>query len=120
MTKKRSPEFFSVKMEIFSGKTSFRNFFPRKFFALHQTRRQVSAPGYVTGWYMYMGEKRAMKFAIPRIWRQTTDHSSNCYFCMVDPIPHVVLARMRLRSVIQTFLLTLPQSHPAPSCLFPL
>src|SRR6218665_740105 len=38
---------------------------------------------YVTGWYR--GEKRAMKFAIPRIWRQPTDHSSNCYFCMVDP-----------------------------------
>ncbi|XP_076352880.1 uncharacterized protein LOC143248412 [Tachypleus tridentatus] len=29
--------------------------------------------------------KRAMKFAIPRIWREPTDHSSNCYFCMVDP-----------------------------------
>ena len=26
-----------------------------------------------------------MKFAIPRIWREPTDHSSNCYFCMVDP-----------------------------------
>ena len=38
---------------------------------------------HVTGWYK--GEKRAMKFAIPRIWRQPTDHSSNCYFCMVDP-----------------------------------
>ena len=38
---------------------------------------------YVTGWYR--GEKRAIKFAIPRIWRQPTDHSSNCYFCMVDP-----------------------------------
>ena len=38
---------------------------------------------YVTGWYR--GEKRAMKFAIPRIWREPTDHSSNCYFCMVNP-----------------------------------
>src|SRR6218665_1500028 len=38
---------------------------------------------YVTGWYR--GEKRAMKFAIPRIWLQLTDHSNNCYFCMVDP-----------------------------------
>src|SRR6218665_1140592 len=38
---------------------------------------------YVTGWYM--GKKRAMKFAVPRIWLQPTDHSSNCYFCMVDP-----------------------------------
>ncbi|KAM5182219.1 uncharacterized protein ACMZJ9_002594 [Mantella aurantiaca] len=35
------------------------------------------------GWYR--GEKRAMKFAIPRIWREPTDHSNNCYFCMVDP-----------------------------------
>ena len=26
-----------------------------------------------------------MKFAIPRIWWQPTDHSTNCYFCMVDP-----------------------------------
>ncbi|XP_076308217.1 uncharacterized protein LOC143223736 [Tachypleus tridentatus] len=25
-----------------------------------------------------------MKFAIPRIWREPTDHSSNCYFFMVD------------------------------------
>ncbi|XP_061433736.1 uncharacterized protein LOC133359273 [Lethenteron reissneri] len=35
------------------------------------------------GWYR--GEKRAMKFAMPRIRREPTDHSSNCYFCMVDP-----------------------------------
>src|SRR6218665_1840215 len=38
---------------------------------------------YVTG--LYRGEKRVMMFAIPRIWRQPTDHSSNCYFCMMDP-----------------------------------
>ncbi|XP_076327315.1 uncharacterized protein LOC143234118 [Tachypleus tridentatus] len=38
------------------------------------------------GWYR--GEKRAMEFAIPRIWRELTDHSSNCYFCMVDPSKH--------------------------------
>src|SRR6218665_1093915 len=38
---------------------------------------------YVTGWYR--GEKRAMKFAIPRIWPQPTDHVINCYFCRVDP-----------------------------------
>jgi hypothetical protein len=35
------------------------------------------------GWYR--GEKRVKKFANPRIWREPTDHSSNCYFCMVDP-----------------------------------
>lgn len=38
---------------------------------------------FILGWYR--GEKRAMKFAIPRIWREPSDHSSNCYFCIVDP-----------------------------------
>src|SRR6218665_1986366 len=37
---------------------------------------------YVIGWYR--GEKRAMEFAISRIWHQPTNHSSNCYFCKVD------------------------------------
>ncbi|XP_076346080.1 uncharacterized protein LOC143244746 [Tachypleus tridentatus] len=36
-----------------------------------------------TGWYR--GEKRVMKFATPRTWREPIDHSSNCYFCTVDP-----------------------------------
>ena len=35
------------------------------------------------GWFQ--GERRPMKFAIPRIWREPTDHSTNCYFCMADP-----------------------------------
>ncbi|XP_076314716.1 uncharacterized protein LOC143227058 [Tachypleus tridentatus] len=26
-----------------------------------------------------------MKFTITRIWREPSDHSRNCYFCMVDP-----------------------------------
>ena len=26
-----------------------------------------------------------MKFAVPRIWHEPSDHSSNCYFCVVDP-----------------------------------
>ncbi|XP_042889698.1 zinc finger and BTB domain-containing protein 14-like isoform X3 [Penaeus japonicus] len=35
------------------------------------------------GWYR--GENISMKFAVPRIWREPTDHSSNCFFCMVKP-----------------------------------
>ena len=31
------------------------------------------------------GEKRAMRFAILRIWREPSNHDSNCYFCMMDP-----------------------------------
>ena len=35
------------------------------------------------GWLR--GEKRAMRFAIPRIWREPSNHYTDCYFCMVDP-----------------------------------
>ncbi|XP_077148844.1 uncharacterized protein LOC143809685 [Ranitomeya variabilis] len=62
------------------------------------------------GWYR--GEKRAMKFAIPRIWRQPIDHSSNCYFCMVDP------AKCRTgKNVPQIIYPDIPSSiAPAPHC----
>ena len=30
-------------------------------------------------------KKRAIKFAIPRIWRESTNHTNDCYFCLVDP-----------------------------------
>src|SRR6218665_3488659 len=72
---------------------------------------------YVTGWYR--GENRAMKFAIPRIWPQPTDHSSNCYFFMVDPTK-----RRTGKKVPQILYPDVPSSiaqyHTAPSCLFPL
>ncbi|CAI9623804.1 unnamed protein product [Staurois parvus] len=32
------------------------------------------------------GKKASMPFAVPMIWREPTDHVSNCYFCMVPPI----------------------------------
>lgn len=34
------------------------------------------------GWIR--GSKRCMPFAIPRIWREPSDHLNDCYFCMVD------------------------------------
>jgi hypothetical protein len=34
------------------------------------------------GWLR--GTRKAMPFAVPRVWRETTDHNSDCYFCMVD------------------------------------
>ena len=29
-------------------------------------------------------EKRALRFAIPCIWREPSNHHSDCYFCIVD------------------------------------
>lgn len=36
----------------------------------------------------YRGERRKLKFGIPRIWREPTDHISNCYFCIVVVTGH--------------------------------
>ena len=30
------------------------------------------------------GSRKCMPFAIPRIWREPTNHHDSCYFCMVD------------------------------------
>ncbi|XP_076254251.1 uncharacterized protein LOC143192661 [Rhynchophorus ferrugineus] len=35
------------------------------------------------GWYR--GEKRSMKFAKARIWREPKDHVNDRYFCIVNP-----------------------------------
>ena len=72
---------------------------------------------HVTCWYRE--EKRAIKFAIARIWQQPTDHSSNCYFCMVDPTK-----RCTGKNAPQIVYPDIPSSiapvgyHTAPSCLF--
>src|SRR6218665_3512290 len=72
---------------------------------------------YVTGWYR--GEKRAMKFLSREFGRNrlTTQATATSAWWI---LPNVALARMCLKSFIQTFLLPLPQYHTAPSCLFPL
>ena len=31
-------------------------------------------------------EKEIMPFVVSMIWREPTDHTSNCYFCMVPPV----------------------------------
>ena len=41
----------------------------------------------VTNLHQWLNKKRtSMPFAIPVVWREPTDHSSNCYFCMIPPV----------------------------------
>ena len=35
------------------------------------------------GWFI--GEKSAVRFPIPRVWREPSNHFTDCYFCMVNP-----------------------------------
>src|SRR6218665_1507020 len=59
-----------------------------------------------------------MKFAIPRIWPQPTDHSSNCYFCMVDPTKQTSHWQECPSNCLSRH--SFFQYQTAPSCLFPL
>src|SRR6218665_4139466 len=72
---------------------------------------------YVTGWYR--GEKRAMKFVSREFGgnRLTTQATATSAWWI---LPSVALARIRLKSFIQTFFLPWPKYQTASSCLFPL
>jgi hypothetical protein len=36
------------------------------------------------GWINCKG--MAMLFAVPMVWRESSNHSSNCYFCLTPPV----------------------------------
>ena len=54
------------------------------------------------------GSRKCMPFAIPRIWREPTNHHDNCYFCMAD------ISIL----FIQAYLHPLHLSTMAQNCLF--
>ncbi|XP_076346207.1 uncharacterized protein LOC143244781 [Tachypleus tridentatus] len=68
------------------------------------------------GWYRKGGE-RAMKFAIPRIWCEPTDYSSNFSFCMMDPSKH---QSGKNAFAIMYLGLPSPKCHTALISLYPL
>ena len=40
-----------------------------------------------TNFRQWINKKRkSMPFAIPMVWREPTDHNSNCYFCMIPQV----------------------------------
>lgn len=55
----------------------------REFICL--TKKIQTVLSVILGWHR--GEKRAMRFAVPRIWREQSNHHDDCYFCIVDPTP---------------------------------
>ena len=61
--------------------------------------------------------RKCMPFAIPRIWREPTNHHDNYHFCMVD-ISKYKKTKDRKRLFIQVYLHPLRLSTMAQNCLF--
>ena len=67
------------------------------------------------GWMR--GIRKCIPFAIPRIWREPTNHHDDCYFCMVN-ISKYKKQRTGKRLFIQVSLHLLRLSTMTQNCLF--
>ena len=56
----------------------------------------ISCSAGLSNWFH--GKRRAMPFGVPMIWREPTDHVTNCYFCIVPSIDHGV-TKKRTQSI---------------------
>ncbi|CAH2014076.1 unnamed protein product [Acanthoscelides obtectus] len=46
------------------------------------------------------GKKRSMRFAVPMVWREPTNHINDCYFCMVPCVGQATGMSKKKKSVI--------------------
>ena len=68
------------------------------------------------GWMR--GSCKCMQFAIPRIWREPTNHHDDCYFCMVDISKHKKTKNSKKIVYPSTLSSTAPVNH-GPELPFP-
>ena len=67
------------------------------------------------GWMR--GSCKCMPFAIPRIWREPTNHYDDCYFCMVD-ISKYIKTKDRKKIVYPSIPLSIaPVNHGPELCI---
>ena len=71
-------------------------------------------------------KKRSMAFAVPMVWREPTNHTDDCYFCLNPPIKAGLSMKKRrtgqypnLRSAIRPILHSdsLPVPTPPENCV---
>jgi len=63
-------------------------------------------------------KERSMPFALPMIWREPTEHLTDCYFCIVPPLRHGIPKKKRGLSVILIFRLLFDRYPTLKNSLF--
>jgi hypothetical protein len=79
----------------------------------------ISCATILRGWLNNKG--RSMPFALPMIWREPTDHLTDCYFCRVSPLRYGIAKKKKTVSYPNISSVIRPVPHiedltvPAPT-----
>jgi len=63
------------------------------------------------------GKRHAVPFAVPMVWREPSNHTTDCYFCMVPPVSGGITKKMKWTIVypnIPSALRPVPQAEGIP------